>query len=185
MNKLDQKEMNFLNALGSMHGSPVPQAINPTGPSAFTKIISMNEDKPQLTKPEPIKSSNPNNPSDIRETKPNEEKLDKSETEIKKELEEAKIAEQIQAGSEKYEAAHGKVLDLEKVLSDVSSQKQDLENQILELRRKLDQQNQKYLHLPPQLPPADAISQENSKDSGKSYRASFCFRRTKSDNGNY
>ena len=143
MNKLDQKEMNFLNALGSMHGSPVPQAINPTGPSAFTKIISMNEDKPQLTKPEPIKSSNPNNPSDIRETKPNEEKLDKSETEIKKELEEAKIAEQIQAGSEKYEAAHGKVLDLEKVLSDVSSQKQDLENQILELRRKLDQQNQK------------------------------------------
>ncbi len=103
----------------------------------------MNEDKPQLTKPEPIKSSNPNNPSDIRETKPNEEKLDKSETEIKKELEEAKIAEQIQAGSEKYEAAHGKVLDLEKVLSDVSSQKQDLENQILELRRKLDQQNQK------------------------------------------
>ena len=83
--------------------------------------------------------------------------MEEKEIEIKKELEEAKMAEKTQSSSPQYEMAHKKVLDLENILSDVLSQKQALENQIAELKRRLEMQNQKVFT------PTTAIPKQETK----------------------
>src|SRR3989344_377495 len=61
---------------------------------------------------------------------------------LRKQLEEAKLAESSNTDSSSYEAAHTKVLELENLLGEVQSQKQSLESQIIELKKRLETQKQ-------------------------------------------
>ncbi len=125
-NKLDEKELNFLNSLGFSTSSLTTE---PNKGEAFEKLGSIQNPNLKIQRVE-------------EESLPDEkeEKLEEKETEIKKELEEAKILEKTQEGTASYEMAHQKVLDLEKLLSETLSQKQNLENQIRELKKKMDLQ---------------------------------------------
>ncbi len=147
-NKLDEKEMNFLNSLGfSPAGSITPSAT--VGDSVYNKLVSDQH---------PVNMPIPSQPEEKKEPDKNTEtKLNQEEEELKQKLEIAKATEKTQAGSPQYDTAHQKVLDLEKFLSDVLSQKQNLENQILELRKKIDVQGQNVLT------PAIAIPKQESQ----------------------
>ena len=145
--KLDEKEMNFLNSLFSLPS--VASKPSEVDGSAFKKLAysqNLNALSPTQAAEEPS----------IMEER-GESKLEEKEIEIKKELEEAKMAEKTQSSSPQYEMAHKKVLDLENILSDVLSQKQALENQIAELKRRLEMQNQKVFT------PTTAIPKQETK----------------------
>lgn len=79
------------------------------------------------------------------EKKPDEEQkeyLEKETESVQKELQQAKAEEETEKNTPSYETAHQKVLELEKLLSETVSQRQELERQILELQNKLTTQNQ-------------------------------------------
>ena len=60
---------------------------------------------------------------------------------LQKQLAEAKTQEASRTGSEEYQQAHLKVLELENLLNDTAKQKQALEIQIAELQKKLSNEN--------------------------------------------
>ena len=115
-NKLDEKESAFLNSLSSLSLSP--QTNQEKKPTAYQQLGAAQKWEESASN-----------------TKNQEENL-------RKQLEEAKHAEASKAGSAQYETAHTKVLELEKLLQEIQSQKQNLESQIIELRKKLEMKNQ-------------------------------------------
>ncbi|OGH21410.1 MAG: hypothetical protein A2958_01285 [Candidatus Levybacteria bacterium RIFCSPLOWO2_01_FULL_38_13] len=154
--KLDEKELNFLNSLLSLSkGSPTDISENLGG---YEKIF---EDQ--------IRENV--NLTDEGKKKEEEKELDKKADVLKKELEEAKDLEKKQETGEQYQMAHQKILEIEKVLSEVTSQKQILENQIIELRKKLKMQG-KNIYSPSTITPkpetkhARRIPRELSKTAG-------------------
>ena len=124
MNKLDEKELGFLNSLSSLStGGQINQGQQPT---AYQQL-----EKAQLQQKTAAKTG------DL------EDNLKTEADVLKKQLEEARLAQTFQKmGTMQYETAHVKVLELEKLLQEVQSQKLTLENQIIELRKKLEMKNQ-------------------------------------------
>lgn len=126
-NKLDEKESGFLNSLSSLFtGGQINQDQQPT-------IYQQLEKAQLLEKTAPKTEDEEGNQEDNLETEAEA---------LTKQLEEAKLAETSKMGSAQYESAHAKVLELERLIQEVQSQKQILENQIIELRKKLEMKNQ-------------------------------------------
>src|SRR3989344_7846984 len=127
-NKLDEKESGFLKSLLFLStGGRINQDQQPT---AYQQL-----EKAQLLEKTAPKTEN--------EKGSQEDNLETEAEMLKKQLEEAKLAETFQKmDSPQYEDAHTKVLELERLLQEVQSQKQILENQITELRKKLEIKNQ-------------------------------------------
>lgn len=124
-NQLDQKEMVFFESLAAIQTGPVPQVQmpQPAIPHAFATQAPVNL-------PAPVAKE--------VETTSEEEKILRNEAQLlQQQLTQAKKQETMQSGSEEYQQAHLKVLELENLLSDTSKQKQNLEGQIAELQRKL------------------------------------------------
>lgn len=129
-NKLDEKEMNFLNSLGF---SSAPQLIpSASSQSGYDKFISGNAQ----TVNAPLSQDNKTKDDD------SDKELEKKEEKLEAELKEAKEEEKLQKSPVAYTQAHQKVLSLEKMLSDILSQKQNLENQILELKKNMEAKNE-------------------------------------------
>ena len=127
-NKLDEKELAFLNSLSSLSLTPQANQAQQITPFKQAEETKKGEEKSLKTE---------------GETESQKEKnLDETASNLKKQLEEAKLAETTKAGSAQYETAHTKVMELEKLLQEIQSQKQNLEGQIIELRKKLDMKNQ-------------------------------------------
>ncbi len=127
-NKLDEKELFFLNSLSSLStGGQINQGQQPAPYQQLEKVQLLEKTAPKT-----------------EDKKENLEDNLKTEAEVlKKQLEEAKLAQTFQKmGSAQYETAHVKALELEKLLQEVQSQKLTLENQIIELRKKLEMKNQ-------------------------------------------
>ncbi|MEK7559027.1 MAG: PrgI family protein [Patescibacteria group bacterium] len=121
-NKLDEKEMNFLNSLGFSPTAVSVPVVN-SGNSAYEKIISHHDPIiPLQIHPEEKKEPDKNP----------EPKLNHDETQPGKEPEKAKLPEKVQESLPQYSIAQQELL----------SQKQNLENQVLELRNKMSAQNQ-------------------------------------------
>lgn len=70
------------------------------------------------------------------------EYLEKETEYIQEELQVVKAEEEAQKNTPSYESVHQKALELEKLLSETVSQRQELERQVLELQNKLGVQNQ-------------------------------------------
>jgi len=127
-NKLDEKESFFLNSLSSLFtGGQINQDQQPA--------TYQQPEEAQLQKKTPPKTDS--------EKGDQEDNLETEAEMLKKQLEEAKLAQTFQKmGSAQYEAAHAKVLELERLMQEVQSQKQILENRIIELRKKLEMKDQ-------------------------------------------
>lgn len=132
-NKLDEKEMNFLNSLSGISGS-----LGKIPGNAFDKLQEAKKTLP-INPPPPPKPEIPQESNKLK----TEDNLDKTAEVLKKELAQAKIDEKANQGNAQEGISKKKVEDLEKILSDVQAQKQALENQILELTKKIGSQNQK------------------------------------------
>jgi hypothetical protein len=125
--KLDEKELSFLNSLNAIHQSSPP----PSGASVLTGLKIAQKEPPKTIEKPPEQKPQP------------KENLEDKEEELKREIEQAKALEKERAGSKDSEVAHQKVSDLEMVLADVMKQKQNLESQLLDLKKKIDMQGQK------------------------------------------
>lgn len=124
-NKLDEKEFFFLNSLSSLSSAEPDQQLEKRQVQQETVLETEGEKE--------------NLPAG---TQSQEDNLKTEAETLKKQLEEAKLAQTSRIGSSQYEAAHSKVLELEKLMQEVQSQKKILEDQIIELRKKLEMKNQ-------------------------------------------
>ncbi|MCL4386846.1 PrgI family protein [Patescibacteria group bacterium] len=132
-NKLDEKEMVFFQSLaGFSQVSTTPANANP----AYVESQAF-ANKVQEQQPENV-TTEPNQNQEVSQVK--EEDLEQEEKHLKEELEKAKKEEGSEKNTANYEAAHKKVSELEKLLNDTISQKQDLESQILALHKKLTEE---------------------------------------------
>lgn len=127
-NKLDEKEAIFFESIFSLF----PHVSSQTQPqNTSTRIITLEEEQEGVPQRE------------SEDEKKRKEILEKEARLLKKELEAAKAQEE-----EKQQAptiassAHEKVLELEKQLNEVLAQRQQLEQQILSLQKKLSSQKQ-------------------------------------------
>jgi len=131
-NKLDEKEMVFFQSLGNLAS---PQVAQPT--PAFVKPHVMDDTSVQ---PEPVDLPPAENDPHAEELV-----LEREAKALQEQLSKAKQQEQQQAGTTNQEEAHKKVLELEQVLQETVGQKQELEKQLLSLRKTLEaQQKQVY-----------------------------------------
>ena len=122
-NKLDERELGFLNSLSSLF--------------TYQQLEKTQLEQKTAAKTEDEKENLPAGRQGLEDNLKTEGEV------LKKQLEEAKLAQTFQKmGSAQYETAHIKVLELEKLLQEVQSQKLTLENQIIELRKKLEMKNQ-------------------------------------------
>lgn len=121
-NALDEKEMRFLGTLPLQTGTPRAQPIQQT-----PYIV------PQMPSPPPPQ------PDDV----PNEA-LEKEAAVLQQELAVAKVeeAQAVQKAAPNSMAAHEKVVQLEKELSDILGQKEKLQSQIVTLKKELAAQKQ-------------------------------------------
>ncbi|MBI3069764.1 MAG: PrgI family protein [Candidatus Levybacteria bacterium] len=125
-NKLDQKEEVFFDSIFSLFPHPVASKPQPPGTSA--KIITVEEEQPEeKTSEDEIKRK---------------AMLEKEALLIKQQLEQAKTQEEEQQTPAISSSAHERVLALEKQLNEVLTQRQQLEQQILSLQKKLNSHKQ-------------------------------------------
>ncbi|MCL5113936.1 MAG: PrgI family protein [Patescibacteria group bacterium] len=126
-NQLDQKETAFFQSLSPILGSiPIQQA---------PQIVTQGPSGDRLAGEKPREE---------KEMKQDEEEK-QTDTEVlalKKKLSETKIKERTEIGTPSYAATHQKVLELEKFLQDVLSQKQALEERLLGLQKEIGIQKQ-------------------------------------------
>ncbi|RJQ38431.1 hypothetical protein C4559_01430 [Candidatus Microgenomates bacterium] len=141
-NSLDEKEMVFFESISSIISGN--QAPTPAPAPTVHQPIS----KPLMTAQDIEKQKE--EPQDKKEVENN---LEKEAQIIKKELEEAKAEENVKKGEEKT-ITHQKVEELEKQLNEVQFQRERLENELLTLQRKIEDQKQNIFV------PIDAPKQE-------------------------
>ncbi|MCL5433149.1 MAG: PrgI family protein [Patescibacteria group bacterium] len=133
--KHDEKEMMFFKSLTSMFSGGTGQPMVSPPSSGHPRIISADvEEKKEEKKIEVQKPENQNNLS---------ETLQKEAALITKELEEAKKEEAVQKEPEITANIHQKVLELEQQLNEVMTQRNQLEQQLLSLKKTIDTQQQK------------------------------------------
>ncbi len=128
----DQKETVFFAQLSSISNNTTTQTAQPQQSS---NPITVTQQSPK-TSPQSFDMKK----QDVQEN--SEEEANAPVMALKKKLDEAKIEEKFEIGTPKYNAIHQKVLELEKLLEDVRSQKQLLEGRIFELQKKIEMQKQ-------------------------------------------
>ncbi|MCL4354888.1 PrgI family protein [Patescibacteria group bacterium] len=128
-NKLDEKEMVFFQSLSGLSQAPVAQANTPSyvAPVAFANQAVQNQEKPKETE------KTDNAPA-------KEEDLENETKHLQEELSVAKKLEETQKDTKSFNAAHEKVLELEKLLNETVTQKQALEEQLFSLNKQLQQE---------------------------------------------
>ncbi len=143
-NKLDEKEATFLQTLNTINTPNLQPRANQSGihfgfPKITPSIFSGNKQPVQ----QPIKADAPlpQPQPKPQEQVDNDAELQNAALALKTQLEQAKKEEaNRQSGTKEQEEAHQKVLQLEKILNETLSQKQQLESQLIELQKKLEQQ---------------------------------------------
>jgi hypothetical protein len=144
-NKLDEKEITFLQALSAF---PVP-GIQPkqSQQGLHLDLPTFNSffgGAQPAQAPQPVQKADA--PPVVKQegSEENDQMLLKQAEILKAQLEDAKKQEASKtSGSREQEEAHQKVASLENLLSETMHQKQQLENQLIELQKKLEQQNKK------------------------------------------
>lgn len=127
-NKLDEKEAVFFESIFSLFPQPATGQTQPQDTSA--KIITLEEEQEGASQ------------TKEEDDKRRKEILEKEALLLKQGLEQAKAQEEKQQTPAASSSAHEKVLELEKQLNAVLAERQQLEQQILSLQKKLHQQKQ-------------------------------------------
>lgn len=129
--KADKKEMVFFQSLSAYTKSATPQTVPSFVPEHAYATSSI----------QPATNTQPVKPQVAKEEFPTED-LQKTAELLTKELTQAKAQEaaQAQANSKEYLEAHAKVLELQKNLNDLLTQKQQLESRLLELQKQVQSQ---------------------------------------------
>lgn len=125
-NKLDQKEMEFFEAVSALPQTPPPPPKQPL-PSATPQFISMEEEGEEKKQKEEPKEEFEKSELEIKKA----QELEKEAQTLEKELEVAKKGEETQKAS-----------DLQRQLNEVLGQREQLEKEILALQKKLESQKQ-------------------------------------------
>jgi hypothetical protein len=143
-NKLDEKEISFLQSLSSLSNPTLqPKQAQVNLHIDLPNISALFKgQQPQVSNPAPKADEAP---AEKPEAQTNEDQmLQKQADNLKAQLAAAKQQEAAKAsGSKEQEAAHQQVMNLENLLNEATHQKQQLENQLIELQKKLEQQNKK------------------------------------------
>lgn len=129
---VDKKEMVFFSSLFHSNQNNF-QSPSPTHIISSTIVGGQN-------KPEENLAATPEENSE--EEKEKQEYLEKEEQELKKELQVAKTQESEAINTPTSGQMHEKVLELEKLLRETAAQRLELERQILELEKRLNNQTQ-------------------------------------------
>lgn len=134
-NILDEKETVYFRSLFSP-GAGLMFVTKTQSPQATPPKSKKEELKPQ-------EMSGAEKKEDLAEEAHRVEESRKKTEEIERELKQAKLQEMLQEKTGHFSVAtHEKVLELEKQLSDVVSQKESLERQLIEMQKKLTSQTQ-------------------------------------------
>ncbi len=128
--QLDQKEMVFFESLGNMYNKGQAQPV-PIPEPVMSHVFANAAPQQQAPSVEPPKEDTSQAPTD------KEVFLQKEAIVLEQQLAAAKALEAARAGSQEYNEAHKKVLELETMLSDTAKQKQELEKQIALLQKQL------------------------------------------------
>lgn len=146
-NKYDERELTFFQMLSSFSGqtennrSSFQSFLSQVQPKVISAIPTKSEEDKKII---PSYQAEPHQLSGNQ--RPEKEELSSQKIMIlQKKLQEAKLQETVERGTAGYEAAHKKVLELEKLLNEVQSQKLALENQIQELQKKLEMQGRNIM----------------------------------------
>lgn len=142
--KLDKKEFDFFHMLSQMLTPAASHAPSPAGETSKPFIISAKgaiENKSKLSSSASLQKDR--SQSELASAPKIEVLVSQTQT-LQKELEEAKKEEEKDEGQPSFEAAHQKVLDLEKVLSQTALEKQKLEEEIINLKKQLQTQKPVY-----------------------------------------
>lgn len=139
-NKLDKKEMVFFQNISQYQNTPIAQNV----PGFVAEHAFANETPSGAVKGMPVMSQAPITQEPAKKEQEFSEDLKKTAELLEKELKEAKAKEaaQPQVDSKDYLAAHQKVLELNKTLNDLSFQKQQLEERLMQLQKQVDVQKQ-------------------------------------------
>lgn len=129
-NKLDQKEEVFFDSIFSLF--PKPSSPQTQAQDTSAKIITVEEE--QTSASEKIEPE--------EDEKKRKEMLEKEALLIKQQLEQAKTQEEDQQTPALSSSVHERVITLEKQLNEVLTQRQQLEQQILSLQKKLNSHKQ-------------------------------------------
>src|SRR3989344_1231941 len=152
LSKLDEREMIFFTTLGAGFPTPapqeqpmvtIPQPLSTPAPQPVMQAVM------PTVQPQPAEPAHPTvqpvatpKPAVVQATQEQKEALEKEAALIKRELEEAKKEAQTGATPQEAEDAHIKVSTLEQELQQTLLQKQDLEQELMSLRQKLETQKQ-------------------------------------------
>ncbi len=91
--------------------------------------------------------------------------MDQETQVLQQKLQDAKLEETKDIGTPSYENAHEKVLEIEKLLSETLSQKQNLERELLALKKQLAQQTKNF-YTPTETPNVRTLSEDSAKSAG-------------------
>jgi hypothetical protein len=160
---MDEKEQKYISALfgDTQQGAPPtaapppPQSPAPP-PQAIPTPVAIQQPQP-ISQPEiltqtpvsppaaPIASSSQPPAQEVskEQKQENEEALEKQAVEIQHELELAKAKEKGLHSEEEGKLAHEKVIELDKKLQDILSEKQKLEQELIELKKQLGKDSEK------------------------------------------
>jgi hypothetical protein len=136
INKLDKKEMVFFQSLNQYGANQAPVPV----PDFVPSHAYANQSPTDIpTEQKPASSKQQEQANKLAGLMPNED-LQKTAALLQKELQEAKAkeAKEAQVDSKEYLDAHQKVLELQKNLSDLSFQKQQLESRLIDLQKQVD-----------------------------------------------
>ena len=137
---VDKKEFDFFHMLSQMlhpqQSQPASHSSKDTSSSSDPYIVTAEVQGEKKSMPHHAPSENTNERKEESEI----EKLDEQTQALKEKLKAAVEEEKANEGSSTYEDVHKKALEIEQVLSETLSQKQNLEKQIIELKRQLQTQ---------------------------------------------
>ena len=165
-NELDKKEFDFFRMLSQMlhpvsTPTPVMQASSASAQASAPFIVSA---KIEGQKKKTLAPRMPQEPTNSSETA-----LVKETQVLQEELKEAVANEKKNMGLPTYEEAHEKTLEVEKLLNETLSQKQQLEKEILDLKKRLEAQKEKvYSPSPAPLARTPNVRTITNKSQGKS-----------------
>ena len=151
-NKLDEQEVNFLQTLSAISTPSIqlkqPQPSLHIGLPSLGSFFKGTHPMQQAEPPQPVQKADMPPNTKPEETENEDQVLQQQAASLKAELEAAKKQEANPSlGSKEQEEAHQKVINLENLLNEATHQKQQLENQLIELQKKLEQQN-KQIYTP-------------------------------------
>lgn len=176
--KLDEKEAGFFETLANMFHSQNFSNTPPNNQSINIKprIVSA-DNMPEA----PKKKSFVRAPDDGSDNQEEHEvmELNQKQAQLAQALEQAKIEEKKDEGSNLYEDAHKKVLEIENLLNDTVLQKQQLEAELINLKKQLEE-SRKQVFTPSVAMPEKketqnvrVIPQNQSKSAGTPFTSEY------------